>query len=68
MALSYRVVEGWEQLPEGMIHRDVVGVDVDAADRVYVFTRQKAQVFVYEQDGTFVRPGARISSPSARTG
>ena len=55
MALSYRVVEGWEQLPEGYEHRDVVGVDVDAQDRVYVFTRQKARVIVYERDGTFVR-------------
>jgi DNA-binding beta-propeller fold protein YncE len=55
MALLYRVVEGWEQLPEGYEHRDVVGVDVDAQDRVYVFTRQKARVIVYERDGTFVR-------------
>lgn len=55
MTLTYRVVEGWEQLPEGMQHLDVVGVDVDANDRVYVFTRKTAQVIVYERDGTFVR-------------
>jgi len=55
MALSYRVIEGWEQLPEGYTHLDVVGIDVDAQDRVYVFTRQKARVIVYERDGSFVR-------------
>lgn len=55
MTLAYRVVEGWEQLPDGLGHLDVVGVDTDSRDRVYLFTRQKAQVLVYERDGTFVR-------------
>lgn len=55
MALTYRVVEGWEQLPAGMQHLDVVGIGVDSRDRVYVFTRQQARVIVYERDGTFVR-------------
>jgi sugar lactone lactonase YvrE len=48
-------VAGWEQLPAGARHRDVAGVAVDRADRVYLITRGDARVLVYEPDGTFVR-------------
>jgi DNA-binding beta-propeller fold protein YncE len=48
-------VEGWEQLPAGLSHRDVAGVAVDANDRVYLATRARSCIFVYERDGTFVR-------------
>ncbi|MGI5837862.1 MAG: hypothetical protein ACOX87_15410, partial [Chloroflexota bacterium] len=51
---KYKVVEGWEQLPKGFIHKDVVGVGVDANDRVYMLTRHDPRVIVYEKDGTFV--------------
>ena len=37
--ISYKVVEGWEQLPAGYTHRDVDGVAVDSRDRVYIITR-----------------------------
>lgn len=53
--LSYEVVADWEQLPSGMVHRDVSDVAVDADDRVYFLTRRDARVIVYERDGTFVR-------------
>lgn len=52
--LKYKVVEGWEQLPKGFVHKDVVGVGVDANDRVYILTRYDPRVIVYEKDGTFV--------------
>jgi len=52
--LSFRVVEGWEKLPEGYVHKDVVGVAVDKRDRVYVLGRYDSRVLVYEPDGTFV--------------
>jgi DNA-binding beta-propeller fold protein YncE len=48
-------VGDWEQLPAGFSHRDVAGVAVDANDRVYLATRVRSCVFVYERDGTFVR-------------
>jgi DNA-binding beta-propeller fold protein YncE len=48
-------VEGWEQLPAGLSHRDVAGVAVDKNDRVYLATRVRSCIFVYERDGTFVR-------------
>ncbi|HEX9015711.1 MAG TPA: hypothetical protein VF960_06865 [Chloroflexota bacterium] len=51
---SYQVVEGWEQLPAGWTHKDVVGVGVDSRDRVYLLTRSDPRVIVYEADGTFV--------------
>lgn len=52
--LSYELVQGWEKLPEGYIHKDCVGAAIDSNDRVYVITRSDARVIVYEQDGTFV--------------
>jgi DNA-binding beta-propeller fold protein YncE len=48
-------VGNWEQLPAGFSHRDVAGVAVDANDRVYLATRVRSCIFVYERDGTFVR-------------
>ncbi len=53
-AFTYEVVEGWEHLPEGWSHPDVVGVAGDSRDRIYVFTRSEHPVIIYERDGTFV--------------
>jgi DNA-binding beta-propeller fold protein YncE len=52
---SYRVVEGWEKAPANANRLDAVGVGTDSRDRVYLITRQRSQVLVYEPDGTFVR-------------
>jgi sugar lactone lactonase YvrE len=54
LEVTYETVPGWEQLPEGFVHRDVSDVGVDSHDRVYLLTRNEARVFVYERDGTFV--------------
>ena len=54
MELTYRYVDGWEKLPSGYSHKDVVGVQIDPADRVYILTRFDPQVLVFEQDGRFV--------------
>lgn len=54
-ARRYLVEDDWERLPDGLRHRDVTAVDVDADDRVYLLTRFDHQVLVYERDGTFVR-------------
>src|SRR6266511_5180299 len=53
--LSYRVIESWEQLPPGYVHRDVAGVSHDSHDRVFAITRFDPRVIVYEPDGTFVK-------------
>ena len=39
--LGYRVMPGWEQLPEGQALGRVAGVAADSADRIYVFHRGK---------------------------
>ncbi len=52
--LKYQVVKGWEKLPSGYKHNDVVGVGVDSKDRVYILTRMDPMVFIYEPDGAFV--------------
>jgi DNA-binding beta-propeller fold protein YncE len=46
---------GWERLPSELSHRDVAAVAVDRDDRVYLATRVRSCIFVYQRDGTFVR-------------
>jgi DNA-binding beta-propeller fold protein YncE len=53
-ALSYQVVEGWEQLPSGYEHRDVAGVAVDSEDRVYLICRGDHPIIIYDQKGKFL--------------
>ena len=53
--IKYSVVEGWEQLPKGYVHRDVAGVAVDGEDRVYLICRGDHPVIIYDQKGNFQR-------------
>jgi sugar lactone lactonase YvrE len=55
VALGFEPVVGWEQLPAGMLHRDVSDVAVDAADRVFLLTRKDPRVIVYDRAGAFLR-------------
>jgi DNA-binding beta-propeller fold protein YncE len=48
-------VPDWEQIPEGIQHRDVPAVSVDPRDRVYLFTRLDHQVLVYTPGGEFIK-------------
>lgn len=50
----FDLIQGWEQLPAGWTHKDVVGVGVGSRDRVFLLTRSDPRVIVYEPDGTFV--------------
>jgi sugar lactone lactonase YvrE len=52
---KFEVIEGWEKLPKGYIHKDVDGIAVDSKDNVYLMTRMDARVLVYDRDGNFVR-------------
>src|SRR6476661_6307448 len=54
-ALSYEVVEGWEQIPAGWTHPDVAGVAVDSQDRVYLICRGDHPIMVYDRDGKFLK-------------
>jgi DNA-binding beta-propeller fold protein YncE len=51
----YDVVQGWEQLPAGYVHRDVAGVAVDGSDRVYLICRGDHPIIAYDQKGHFIR-------------
>jgi len=54
-APDFALVEGWERLPAGLVHKDVAGVAVDSLDRVYLATRSTDQVLVYDSRGRFLR-------------
>jgi len=51
----FEVVEGWEKLPQGYVHKDVDGVAVDSKDNVYLMTRKDPRLIVYDRDGNFLR-------------
>ena len=54
-AFTYEVEPAWAQLPDGWIIKDTPDVLVDDAhDRVYVFTRWKHPVMVFDRAGTFI--------------
>jgi sugar lactone lactonase YvrE len=51
---TFEPVHEWEQLPEGLLHRDVSDVAVDdLRDRVYLLTRKDPRVLVYDRGGVF---------------
>ena len=54
-AMSYSVVEGWEQLPSGYKHIDVAGAAVDSQDRVFLMCRGDHPVMIYDREGNFVK-------------
>ena len=47
---SYEVVHGWPSLPEGFTLGQVVGVDVDSQNRVWVFHREARPVLCIDGD------------------
>jgi len=51
--LSYELDEGWGKLPDGSNILDVPGIAIDSEDRVYVFSRDKQEVFIFDSEGNF---------------
>ncbi len=51
----YRIEPGWGQLPEGWQYGEVAAVGVDSADHVYVFSRGKHPMVVFDREGKFLR-------------
>jgi DNA-binding beta-propeller fold protein YncE len=51
----YRVEEGWGELPDGWSYGDAPAACVDSRDNVYVFTRGKHPVIVFDRAGKFLR-------------
>src|SRR5258706_181521 len=54
-ARRYQVVEGWEQLPKGYVHRDVAGVAVDGEDRAYLICPGDHPVILDDHEGDLQR-------------
>lgn len=54
-AFQYEEVYGWAQLPDGWELGEVVDIAVDNQDRVYIFSRGKHPVMVFEPDGRFIQ-------------
>ncbi len=54
-ALRYEVAEGWGELPAGYEWGQIGSVNVDAEDRVYVYTRTEHPLMVFDRDGHFQR-------------
>jgi hypothetical protein len=50
----YEVQNDWAKLPPGWSLREIGGIGVDAADRVYVFSRSEHPVTVFDNDGNFL--------------
>ena len=50
----FEAVEGWGVLPEGWSYREVGGVGVDSADRVYVFSRGEHPIIIFDREGNFL--------------
>jgi sugar lactone lactonase YvrE len=55
LAIDYVVDAKWPQRPDDMTWGHVPGIAVDASDNVYVFTRGKNPVQVYDKTGKFLR-------------
>lgn len=69
--IQFEAIAGWEQLPDGITLHGTPGVAVDAADRVYLMTRNtEYPVIVLDADGRFLRTfgaGAFSARPHAIT-
>jgi DNA-binding beta-propeller fold protein YncE len=51
---TYEVRMDWAKLPEGWSFHEVADVAVDSKDRVYVFSRGKHPMIVFDREGKFL--------------
>ena len=51
---KYEVKMDWAKLPEGWSFHEVADVAVDSKDRVYVFSRGKHPLIVFDREGNFL--------------
>lgn len=55
LATGYMVDPRWPQRLDGFVQEAVPGIAIDAQDRIYVYTRGKPPVQVYDAEGNFLR-------------
>ena len=51
---AYEVNMDWAKLPDGWTFHEVSDVAVDSKNRVYVFTRGKHPLIVFDREGNFL--------------
>lgn len=51
---TYKVREGWGQLPEGWKFGWIPAVAVDSQDMVYVYNRSEHPMVVFDREGNFL--------------
>jgi len=54
-AVSYQVDPNWPQCPAGIAWGQMPGVAVDDQDRIWLYTRAKPPIQVYDRSGKFLR-------------
>lgn len=59
----YRALPTWEQRPPGCVWSEVPGLAVDAQDRVYLFSRDKHRVLVFDSAGKFLQQWGTFARP-----
>ena len=51
---QFELVDGWPNLPEGWIMAEASDAAIDSRGRIYVFTRGKHPIMVFDKEGNFV--------------
>lgn len=51
---TYEVQEGWGKLPEGWTFGWIPAIAVDSQDRIYVYSRSKHPMVVFDSEGNFL--------------
>ena len=62
---KYELVEGWGNLPDGWVYKQVAAVAVDPQDRVYVFNRSDHPVIIFDREGNFLSAWGEGLFPNA---
>ena len=52
--LVFTPVVDWQQLPDGIQLSEVISIDLDSRNQVYVFSRGSHPVFVFAADGALL--------------
>jgi DNA-binding beta-propeller fold protein YncE len=63
--LPHRLVEDWAKLPAGWNFGECAGVDVDAADNVWVYNRGPRQVVQFDKNGVVLQAWENVPTKSA---
>jgi len=53
--LGFKLDKDWGKLPDGSDILDIPGIAVDSKDQVYVFSRDKQQVIIFNSEGNFIK-------------